>query len=204
MRGRRPATLTLGACCPIPHPPPQVGPSLAINYMAYETMRSVWLARTDRQTPTVRGVSAFGLPRSGWSWGEAACSKPASRLPAPASCTGARESNHPHPAAAPTRFNLPSSGCHEPRMRQRSGPGVFHSHLPAGFGAPAAAASRPRRQQRSSSSGRQRQRRGAGGNVPKRAQRRGAGAGLLPYCCRHVAVQVFMQATTASAASGEC
>lgn len=36
----------------------QVGPSLAINYMAYETMRSVWLARTDRQTPTVRALRA--------------------------------------------------------------------------------------------------------------------------------------------------
>ena len=31
----------------------QVGPSLAINYMAYETLRSSWLAATDRPTPTV-------------------------------------------------------------------------------------------------------------------------------------------------------
>lgn len=38
----------------------QVGPSLAINYMAYETMRSVWLARTDRQTPTVAMSLACG------------------------------------------------------------------------------------------------------------------------------------------------
>ena len=52
-----PPLLRWEPACPLPHPPPQVGPSLAINYMAYETMRSVWLARTDRQTPTVRGVS---------------------------------------------------------------------------------------------------------------------------------------------------
>ena len=31
----------------------QVAPSLAINYAAYETLRSHWLAATDRSTPTV-------------------------------------------------------------------------------------------------------------------------------------------------------
>ena len=31
----------------------QVGPSLAINYCAYETSRSVWLSYSDLQSPTV-------------------------------------------------------------------------------------------------------------------------------------------------------
>jgi solute carrier family 25 (mitochondrial phosphate transporter), member 23/24/25/41 len=31
----------------------QVGPSLAINYCAYETSRSVWLSHSDLQSPTV-------------------------------------------------------------------------------------------------------------------------------------------------------
>jgi solute carrier family 25 phosphate transporter 23/24/25/41 len=38
----------------------QVAPSLAINYAAYETMRSAWLARTDRLTPTVPMSLACG------------------------------------------------------------------------------------------------------------------------------------------------
>lgn len=32
----------------------QVGPSLAVNYAAYETVRSAWLSRTNRSSPTVR------------------------------------------------------------------------------------------------------------------------------------------------------
>jgi len=38
----------------------QVGPSLAINYAAYETARSAWLARTERSTPTVGMSLACG------------------------------------------------------------------------------------------------------------------------------------------------
>ncbi|KAL4451575.1 hypothetical protein ABPG75_007237 [Micractinium tetrahymenae] len=38
----------------------QVAPSLAINYAAYETMRSSWLAATDRDTPTVGMSLACG------------------------------------------------------------------------------------------------------------------------------------------------
>lgn len=38
----------------------QVAPSLAINYAAYETMRSAWLATTDRSTPTVGMSLACG------------------------------------------------------------------------------------------------------------------------------------------------
>jgi len=38
----------------------QVGPSLAINYAAYETTRSAWLARTDRTTPSVGMSLACG------------------------------------------------------------------------------------------------------------------------------------------------
>lgn len=38
----------------------QVAPSLAINYAAYETMRSRWLAATDRDTPSVTMSLACG------------------------------------------------------------------------------------------------------------------------------------------------
>ncbi|EFN56052.1 hypothetical protein CHLNCDRAFT_35348 [Chlorella variabilis] len=38
----------------------QVAPSLAINYAAYETMRSAWLAQTDLPTPTVPMSLACG------------------------------------------------------------------------------------------------------------------------------------------------
>lgn len=38
----------------------QVGPSLAINYAAYETTRSAWLAQTDRSVPTVGMSLACG------------------------------------------------------------------------------------------------------------------------------------------------
>lgn len=38
----------------------QVGPSLAVNYAAYETVRSYWLAHTDRTTPTVGMSLACG------------------------------------------------------------------------------------------------------------------------------------------------
>lgn len=38
----------------------QVGPSLAVNYAAYETIRSHWLSKTDRTTPTVGMSLACG------------------------------------------------------------------------------------------------------------------------------------------------
>lgn len=42
----------------------QVGPSLAINYAAYETLRSRWLAATDRDTPSVAMSLACGSAAS--------------------------------------------------------------------------------------------------------------------------------------------
>lgn len=169
----------------------QVGPSLAINYMAYETMRSVWLARTDRQTPTVRALSALlggALGQAGGvivvvssllqghGVGARVPQFAVLAVPAWTLCNRATLRCHGHPAFC--SCSARPTGGHELGVWQRSRPSVLNSHLPPGFGAAEAAAARPRWQQRGGGGGR-RQQCGACGNLPQRAERRGAGAGLL-------------------------